>query len=94
MSSPTVSQPMTSQPIPPTIITPPEPLVRSCATIVDSARAVYHAAFGTPDPSAPRYDDPLDQVRTVNPALADALAPMLDAVIELDSRTGFLGGTY
>ena len=75
---------MTStQPIPTTPIRPPEPVIRHCRAVIEQSGRVTLALLADPV-----HD--IGQIRRVNPALADALAPFLDAVMTLDATTGFL----
>lgn len=74
----------------PSTPTPPAPLVRACRDIITHAGVVATTLTGPVDPSVQRLDDPLEELHMTNPALAAALAPMLDAVMDLDARTGFL----
>lgn len=75
---------MTStQPIP--VIRPSEPLTRHCRDVIAQAGHVTVAMLADPE-----RDMHMRIIRRVNPALALALAPFLDAVMTLDARTGFL----
>lgn len=69
------------QPVP--TITPASPVVRSAREVITHSGAVTLALLADPMRD-------LRAIRRLNPALALALAPFLDAVMDLDARTGFL----
>lgn len=75
----------------PSMMAPPAPLVRACRDVITSAGVVTTVLAGPFDPNQESDVNPLDGLRAMNPALADALMPLMDAVMELDERTGFLG---
>lgn len=59
------------------------PVVRSVREVITASGQVTRAMLG----------DPTGEIHAIgrrNPALAEALAPFLDAVMDLDYRTGFL----
>jgi hypothetical protein len=66
------------------------PVARTCRDVINSAAAVTRMLLGNPDPDQPDYTSPLADLEATNPALAALLAPMLDSVMELEARTGFL----
>ena len=73
-------QPLTS-PTHPTM--PVEPVIRHCRDVVAQSAHVTRALLADPARD-------LRVIRRVNPALATALTPFLDAVMTLDATTGFL----
>ena len=72
---------MTTQPIP--VIPPADPLTQHCRAVIEQAGHVTLTLLGD-------HMRDIRVIRQVNPALASALAPFLDAVMTLDATTGFL----